>query len=375
MGLYERRYRKGLIAGISVLLFLMTAAVSGCSWFGSSESKNKGTAKQPKAITCPLCGMKVADGSLINRRPLAVKVENDPAARPQSGLDKACVIYEEITEGGITRFMAIYLCHDAEVAGPVRSARPVDIDLASPFQALLCHCGGAPPTISAIKSSGIADLDEQAGTGAYWRSRDRRAPHNLYAGTERLRSDGNVKYPFEGEVGEAFRFLDDAGIEELARIRAEEAERLAQHQADPQGEYQPKVNLANGIEIPYTKVCAVSYNYDTATGRYLRFVRGVPHTDLTTGGQLTADTVIVQYVVESVSGIKDVMGADTPDLGVVGSGRAQIFIMGQCIDAEWNKSSRQEYTRYYDYDGNEIQMKPGLVWVQLVPLGKEVTYQ
>ncbi|MBN2168701.1 MAG: DUF3048 domain-containing protein [Actinobacteria bacterium] len=376
MSICGKRYRRRSIAAASVftvLLFLVT--VPGCSWFGSSKGENKENAKQPEVLTCPLCGMKVSDRSLIDRRPLAVKVENDPAARPQSGLDKACVIYEEITEGGITRFMAVYLCHDADVVGPVRSARPVDIDLASQFQALLCHCGGAPPTISAIRSSGIADLDEQSGTGAYWRSKDRRAPHNLYTGTERLRADGNVKYPFEGEVGQAFQFLDDKGVHELERVRAEEAERLAKYQADPQGEFQPKLNLANGIEIPYTKVCAVSYNYDTAAAGYLRFIRGVPHTDMTTGEQLTADTIIVQYVVESTSGIKDVRGADTPDLGVVGSGRAQIFMIGQCIDAEWSKSSRQDYTRYYDYDGNEIQIKPGRIWVQLVPLGKEATYR
>lgn len=358
---------------IVAFLIILLVTVPGCSWFGGSAEEQGKDVQQEQTLRCPLCGMEVADPALIQRRPLAVKVENDPAARPQSGLNSACVIFEEITEGGITRFMAVYLCHDAEVVGPIRSARPVDIDLAFPFQALLCHCGGAPPTIRAIRSSGIADLDEQSMVNAYWRSKERRAPHNLYASTEGLRADGDAKYPFEGQAGQAFQFLDDDGVAELERLRAEEAESAVEHQADPQGEYQPQINLANDIEIPYTKVCEVSYNYDPVTGKYLRFIRGVPHTDLTTGEHLTADTIIVQYVVESQSGIKDVMGVDSPDLGVVGTGRAEIFMMGQRIDAEWEKRSRDDYTRYLDYKGNEIQIKPGRIWVQLVPTDKEVS--
>jgi hypothetical protein len=117
----------------------------------------------------------------------------------------------------------------------------------------------------------------------------------------------------------------------------------------------------------------VRYSYDPATGRFLRFVAGVSHTDLITGGQLAADTVIVQYITEGSSGMRDVRGAETPMLGIIGSGRAQVFMMGQLIDANWIKSSREEHTRYLDNSGEEIPIKPGSTWIELVPATKQVS--
>lgn len=360
---------------LSLLAMLMVSLFPGCSWFSSRKETEKEVSKEPEPIYCPLCGLEVSGREFVDRRPLAVKVENDPAARPQSGLRNACIVYEEITEGGITRFMALFLCHDVEVIGPVRSARPADIDLAFPYQALFCHCGGASPTLREIKASGMADLDELTNPGAYWRSKDRRAPHNLYTSTARLRSQGDLLYPFSGEVESPFEFLDAEEVEEMERKRAEEAERLEEYRKKPVGEFKPKLSLINTISIPYNGSCAVSYGYDPAAHRYLRYIKGVPHTDMTTGEQLAADTVIVQYVTESSSGIKDVRGNDTPELGVVGFGRAQVITMGQLIDGNWEKNTRDEHTRYFDNDGKEIKVKPGQTWIQLVSIDMQVAYQ
>lgn len=361
-------------------LFLITAVIAalflvpGCSWFGGEGGQSgKKPREEPERLTCPLCGSEVADRSAIDRRPVAVKVENDPDARPQSGLDKAGVVYEEITEGGITRFIAIYLCRDADPVGPIRSARPADIDIIYPYDALFCHCGGAPKTLGMIKQSKIADLDEFVGYDAYWRFTGRRAPHNLYAGTAQLRRAGDAIYPFEGEVDAAFEFLDRGDLDKMAADRAGEMERAGAEPAGRPGEYQPLTTVVNNIYIPYTGVCKVQYTYDIASGKFLRFVAGLPHTDLTTGGQLSVDTVIVQYVTVSASGIVDVRGADSPDLGVAGSGRAQVFMMGQLIDANWEKASRGWHTRYLDNSGNEIKLKPGSVWIQLVPATEQVS--
>lgn len=360
-----------LVAVLSALLLL-----PGCSWFGGDEKLSEKTTRKENTgpLTCPLCGLEVEERSVIDRRPVAVKIENDTKARPQSGLDKAGVVYEEITEGGITRFIAIYLCRDADPVGPIRSARPADIDIIYPYDALFCHCGGAPKTLSMIKQARIADLDEFVGYDAYWRFRDRRAPHNLYAGTDQLRKTGDTLYPFEGEVEDAFKFLDSGKVESMASDRAGEIARAGQGQAGPEGEYQPLVTVVNNIYIPYTKVCAVQYIYDVASGKFLRYVGGQCHTDLTTGEQLSVDTVIVQYVTLSASGIKDVHGADSPDLGVVGSGRAQVFMMGQVIDGNWEKTSRGWHTRYTDNSGKEIKLKPGSVWIQLVPATEQVVF-
>ena len=362
------------VAVIAVIILLSLAP--GCSWFKKEKkvSEKNSAAQKPKAVTCPLCGTAVSEASTVKRRPVAVKVENDPKARPQSGLDKACLVYEETTEGGITRFMPIYLCREADHIGPVRSARPADIDIVYPYYALFAHCGGGSPTLRMIEEAGIADLDELAWAGAYWRTHDRRAPHNLYTGTQRLRAAGDIAYPFEGEVSSPFKFLSASGIKKMERDREKEQKRAQEAaQESATNQYQPLITVVNQIAIPYTRVCAVRYSYDPATGKFLRFVAGTPHTDLITGRQLAVDTVIVQYVTEGSSGMRDVRGAETPMLGIIGTGRAQVFVLGQLIDANWVKSSREEHTRYLDNSGDEIPIKPGSTWIELVPATKQVS--
>ena len=364
-------------AVLSVALSLLMAVAAGCSWF---QSKSKQSAKPVvkaspvKPVTCPLCGLVPADPTFIQRRPVAVKIENDPGARPQSGLDKACVVYEEECEGGVTRFLAVYLDKSAEDVGPVRSARPADIDIAFPYNPLLCHCGGGAPILAMVKRSGMADLDEQAFAGAYWRSHDRRAPHNLYSSTARLRQAGDTVYPYQGTAPSPFSFLTDKEQAKMEKDRADEITRVAANQAKPSPDFKPRMTPVRSLHIPYRPICVVDYQYDSSSGRFMRFVQGVPHTDLTTGGQLAADTVIVQYVTSTPSGLVDANGADTPNLGILGSGRAQVFVRGRLIDANWQKTARDRYTVYTDNSGKVIPVKPGTTWVELVPATSQVTF-
>ncbi len=369
--------RKAVSLLLCAALPLLVLAVPGCSWFGGGEkevSRKAIAVEEPELVTCPLCGLAVSGLPAIDRRPLAVKVENDPAARPQSGLDKACVVYEEVTEGGITRFMAVYLCREADPIGPVRSARPADIDLVFPYNAIFAHCGGGEPTLAAIQASGIADLDQFAWPGAYWRTRDRRAPHNLYTSTARLRASGDPAFPFHGEVASPFEFLSDRQQARMESERAREIKKAAAQQSSPDPGYAPSMTVVNNIYIPYTAVCAVQYSYDSGSGRFMRFVAGKPHIDRATSGQLAADSVIVQYVTEVPSGIVDVNGVDSPDLGVLGTGRAQVFVRGRLVDANWSKGTRAEHTRYTDNDGKAVELKPGITWIELVPTTKQATF-
>jgi hypothetical protein len=371
-------HRRTIIkAVLLVALSVALAVVAGCSWFGeSSKSSGKVVVKASPArpVTCPLCGLVPADPTFIKRRPIAVKIENDPAARPQSGLDHAEVVYEEECEGGVTRFIAVFLDRDVPVVGPVRSARPADIELAFPYNALFCHCGGGDPILVMVRQSGIADMDEQHFGGAYWRSHDRRAPHNLYSSTARLRQAGDLAYPCQGQAGPAFKFLTDKEQAKMEQDRADEIKRIKANQANPKPGFQPTVTVVHNVHIPYQPICVVDYAYDSTSGRFMRFERGVPHIDKNTGDQLAADTVIVQYVTTTPSGLVDVNGADTPNLGVIGSGRAQVFVRGRLIDANWQKTSRATYTVYTDNSGKVIPVKPGTTWVELVPTTRQVTF-
>ena len=377
------RLRKGRLLLVMVLLAGMLALswVAGCSCQKDEQTPAaaRPVKKVAKVVTCPLCGRGVPDPAALDRRPVAIKVENDPAARPQSGLDRACLVYEEITEGGITRFMAIYLDREADPVGPVRSARPVDIDLVFPYGALFAHCGAGDPVLVMIKQAGLLDIDEFGWAGAFWRTSDRRAPYNLYTSAARIRQAGDISYPFQQVVSSPFKFLTDVGVAKMVKARAAEQRRAASAaqnatQSATQSaatEYQPTVAVVNNVVIPYESACTVTWSYDPATNTFARFVAGVPHTDRISGRQLRADTVIVQYVVEAPSGLYDVNGAMSSELGALGSGRAQVFVAGQVIDGNWQKSAREQHTRFYDNAGREVPIKPGSTWIELVPTTRQ----
>ena len=99
-------------------------------------------------------------GPVPTRPALAVKIDNYPAARPQSGLDKADVVFEEPVEGGITRYAAVFQCQDAPLVGPVRSARNIDIGILGQLGTpLLVHVGGIDPVLANIEASPLVNVD------------------------------------------------------------------------------------------------------------------------------------------------------------------------------------------------------------------------
>jgi hypothetical protein len=121
---------------------------------------------------CPLNGKKyTVDDQLRweSEHPIAVMIENHPEARPQSGLSKADVVYEVVAEGGITRFMGLFLCEEPpQFVGPVRSARTYYLDWLSEYNAFYAHVGGAntdgkADALQQIKDYGIKDFDGISG--------------------------------------------------------------------------------------------------------------------------------------------------------------------------------------------------------------------
>src|SRR5918996_6524394 len=87
---------------------------------------------EPTPDWCPLTGEDPAPGVEVGCPAVAVKIENSPSARPQRGLEKADLVFEERVEGGITRFLAIYHCGASTKSGPVRSGRFDDPKIALP---------------------------------------------------------------------------------------------------------------------------------------------------------------------------------------------------------------------------------------------------
>jgi len=313
---------------------------------GGSE---KAGAERSKAdlnlVRCPLSGDLVPKDS-VDRRPLAVMVENVPAARPQSGLDKADVIYEILAEGAITRFLAVYLHGDAAEVGPVRSARPYFIERVFEYNAMYAYCGGSEAAKEMVRKEGVASLDEfGVGRQAYWRIKERKAPHNLYADTAKLRKVGAAR-GYERKVTlPEFRFLDP-------------------EQENPGG------ITAEKVVINYPKsYSVVRWEYDSNQKLYGRYQGGTAHRDAVTGEQLTGSNIIVQF-----ANTKVIDDEGRRDIAMVGRGRAILFTGGKSYDGTWSKKSMRAQTFFYGENGEVFRLNPGQTWIEVVPRGTKVEY-
>jgi hypothetical protein len=339
-----------LLLSIPILVLILVCGAFFCSCGGKAEEavqevveENKGGAYR---TTSPFTGLPLKDGTSASRRAVAVKVENDVKARPQSGLDLAELVYEEIVEGDITRFIALYLDNEPSEIGPIRSVRPMDVNVLAAIDPLLAVSGGSPGVLQILEGSQLHFITEND-ANYFWRARDRRAPHNLYTSGPLLRSalrDKNIE--FLQWKGDFFRF----GTPEDAL---------------------PAVT----IDVGYLGPCRVSYQYDQGSGKYLRSMGGQPMLDKISGQQVAPASVVIQYVDLQDTGVRDMAGSVSPDAVVTGYGEARIFTDGKVYSGSWERASGPDRTVFRDAGGKEIILKPGQVWVHLIPKSIRVDYR
>jgi len=298
---------------------------------------------KPETTRNPLDGTEV-EKSVANRHPLAIIIENHPEARPQAGLDKASIIYEAITEGGITRYLAVYGPRDADKVGPVRSLRTFFLDWACEYEAFLAHVGGNIDALDRIPVESVLDLDQfRYGDRAYWREpeRGKAIEHTMYTSTPKLyqiaeKNNWDMKGNFE-----SFHFLNSPS-------------------------YQSEPGLNQKITIDFSSPSyKVSYEYNPTTNNYLRFLAGYPHKDALTGNQLAPTNLIIQSV-ERHPGLTRI-NEDSWTFETIGEGKAKIFYGGQEIEATWKKPDLKARTKFYDSSGEEIKFLPGQFWYEIVP--------
>lgn len=258
------------------------------------------------AFVSPLTGYPLDEPSSV--RPITVMINNAPAARPQSGLTEADLLYEVLLEGGITRYVAVFQNGDEEATiGPIRSIRPYLIELGESLHGVLVHSGGSPEAYSIMKKESKEHLDEITNAGAYfWRDKARKAPHNLYSKLEQMRK-GALKKKFE---------LSDTAIPAFTFRAPDEL---------IEGE------KATDIDITFLlKSYKVSYHYNADTLLYERSINDKPHIDLNNEQILTATNIVI-------------LGADhkvLDDIGRLGvdvnsGGEAMLFERGKVIEGQW----------------------------------------
>jgi len=299
---------------------------------------------QPPAqalVPDPIDGEPVSD-ALAARRPIAIMIDNFPEARPQWGLSAASRVYEAITEGGITRYLAIFAENDAARIGPVRSARTQFLNYTLELDAALAHVGGNADALALIGQLRVKDLNEFRFGDAFHRIF---APHvafehTVFTSTEALRTV--IPQPgWDDEVAIASpQWKDDA--------------------APAQRPASQRVSI--GFSLPEY---AVSWIYRPASNDYERQIGGAEDTDAATGQALTAKSIAIAVVPRTHG--RTVIGEDTWTFSDLGSGPAWVVEDGVAVTGTWRKSSRTDRLRFLDEAGKEIAFDRGPQWVEIVP--------
>ena len=349
------------------LLLVLTAGLTGCSPSSGApddrqESTDPGEASGPTtpAVSSPdvepapepepeddevgprspLTGESV-EPALLAQPPLLAKIENSPQARPQSGLDQADVVYEELVEGGVTRFFAVFHSQLPAVAGPVRSARPVDVQLMGSYGRAVFAYSGAREEVRELLAE-VPAVTITEGAPGFFRDPDRDAPHNLFLRpTEAL----------EAVPAERVEPLEDVGWQFGPQLP--EAGLLCSPGEDQcDGE---------GIEIPMSRSYVTGWEYDPGEEVYRRLQDGAPF--LVEGdGRIGAANVVVLATEHYVG------PTGYPETDLV-TERADALVLrdGHRYRAEWSKPAVDAPLALRTVDGDPFPLAPGTTWVHLPP--------
>src|SRR6267142_544103 len=282
----------------------------------------------------PLSGLPAASGAPTNRKPLLIKIDNAPAARPHYGITQADMVFEIIVEGGVTRLAAVFQAQDPATIGSVRSARLVDRSLTPMVRGALVYSGTSAYAWSLISKD--ADQGKYVELSAdheqgYYRVNFRAAPYNLFTSAANQRDN-------------------------LKKLKTETA-------------------------VPYrADTSAVSYQYDAATKTYARFQnsagRAVRDIDAVTNKPVAAtDVVIIQTEIWEVQDIVDAAGAFSNDMRMTGTGLATVFRDGLRQDGTWSRKDDMAPFVFKNAAGEQILLSPGQPWIHVVPNDMKVTSQ
>ncbi|MDQ7030325.1 MAG: DUF3048 domain-containing protein [Ardenticatenia bacterium] len=305
--------------------------------------------------TCPLTGQLVEDTTVLQRRPLNVRVDNSEPARPQAGLALADVVWEALAEGGITRFTATYLCQEAEAIGPVRSARLIDLQLWPMLDAVLVHVGASQPVMDMILSSpwAEANLDEYLGAPGFYRVSE--APASW------LRTYTNTALLWEA-------------VEAMGQQRPSRTLRGWHFNNVPPAGGQPAAELV----IPFSQAAnsVVRFRYDPERGTHVRYQGSIPHMDRLTGEPLRASTVFVIFAKMTITRIvEDRLGSRSLHFAIYGEGPAVVVRDGMAYEVTWRREGENVMIRPVDGRGEIVPFKPGPIWVEIVPLESPVSWK
>ena len=297
----------------------------------------------------PLTGLTVSDPSILDRRPMMIKVSNYPrTGRPHAGLSFADIVFDYYVGEGGNRFLALYYGQDSKQVGPIRSGRLIDRFLVREYQGVLGLEYAYPPVYAKI-------LD--------------------MLGYSRTISGGPNTCPAicsEGEYTVTSNFADTAEMTKLYATRANadntkpNLEGMAFNTVPPAGGV-----AATEFTMQFSRANLGQWKFNPDTKKYLRWIEDedanmnvtlVPLTDRVTGKQLEFSNIIVVF-----ANYETLNGDDTlHEVTISGAnGRALLFRDGQMYDGTWKNTDVNKPLQFFDKDNNPLELQPGNTWIHI----------
>lgn len=345
--------RKGQL--IFLLIIILAISLLGCKKKEEQEANNNNNNHEPEVnleenneeeiveeeefkYVYPLTGIKTNED--VSNRPVGVMINNHPAARPQSGLSQADIVFEILAEGATTRFLALFQSEMPDIVGPVRSAREYYFELARDYGAIYVYHGAANFVNDMIINRGIEHLN-----GAYHdndqklfkRESFRKAPHNSYLLMENAYDFAEAKGYDTTKDLQALHFLQ------------EDEEIIGGTRAD-------HVKIGYIGKQPYH---TVEYTYDDLSKSYVRSSDGVQDKELNDDTLLKAHNLLI---LETYHEVIDKEGRRKVDLK--SSGNAILLQGGKRQDLTWEN---REGIIVPVKNGEVVPLLPGKTWINVVP--------
>ena len=311
------------------------------------ESPSKKTEKKIDVVVTKK--LQIVDSDSTSR-PYAVMINNISVARPlQSGLQDAYIMYEIIVEGGITRYLALFMDQNTERIGSIRSARHYFLDYALENDAIYVHHGQSPQAQSDFSTLNIDRIVvDNSKTG--WRDKSLKvsSEHTLFTSIAKLNSGlGKLRTTRNNDL------LLNYSVDEIDMASLNGA------------------SVANNIDIVYSNSSKTSYTYDEENGYYLRSVNGTAHTDYVTKSQYHFKNIIT-YQVKNTT-LNDGENKGRQNIENIGSGTGYFISGGYSVPIKWVKESRSSQTKYYYTNGDELKVNDGNTFIQIQPVGQQLS--
>jgi Protein of unknown function (DUF3048). len=334
---------------VFLLVLCLILVLSGCK---KSKPYSSAVTPTPEPTTnavptpaqqkyyAPYTGEEVSEEAASKPAFLAI-IENYVAARPQSGFTSADIVFEAMTEGGITRCLALFQKDDCSKIGPIRSMRTYFIDIACEYGLPFAHCGGSHDALDRIKNEPLMSMNQFVNGSSYWRDPTIKVQeHSLYSSTENLislaQSKGYAKKPSSSLKFDKSYWDNAAG------------------------------GAANSIYIKFH----ASYNtsYEFKDGLYYKSMNKIPTLNKEDQKPVALKNIVIQNVKYRSRPNETYLDAD-----LIGSGDGYIISNGRAVKITWSRASLTSQTIFKDEKGNIVPLNPGKTWWHLLDQNASLT--